>query len=366
MRIDVIDTRAAFDELRTGWNALLAEDAATPLGMDGTATFEWAGALLDAFLEEGQWLVVVASDSRGIAGVLPVYWTRFDRPDMDPTTLAVLTELCGGRNGFLVRDGSADILRAMMRHLQEHVRGWRKLIARVVVDGRSHAMLGVLYPGYKGRLTFEREEVSPYLVLPDDLDAYLRTLSPNFRKEVQRRERRLHDLGDVRLRICDAPADAADLWQAILDVEKSSWKEDAGSSITAKQKQEAFYRTLIPRVADRGQLLSAILALDGAPVAYSLAVRFADTVIGLKASYSAIHGNVSPATTLRKLQLAELQRRGVKVFDFMGACEPHKMRWTQSTYAVHTYCLFNEGFAAAAAHASRVLKTFLMPKLKTG
>lgn len=353
MRTELITRREDFDRLRPSWNALLAQDAACPTGMDATGGFEWAAALIDAFLKDGQWLVAVTTDEQGVAGILPLFWSRHRWPDAGDGALAALTELNGGRNGFLLRDGSEEALSAIMTCLRTELPVWDRFNLRLTAGSRSEACFeslcakeGLRY--VKGGAE-EKAAVSPYLMLPDDLDEYLRVFNPKFRQEALRRDRRIRERGQMQMRIFAEPEETAELWSAIEQIEKLSWKEEAGSSLTASDWQERFHKCLLPHAAAAGQLSCAVLTLDDAPVAYSLALCFQGVACGLKTSYVQDLHSFAPATVLARLFMIELRARGNLAFDFMGACEAHKLRWTDSTYSRYTCGVFNQGIGGAVA-----------------
>ena len=58
----------------------------------------------------------------------------------------------------------------------------------------------------------------------------------------------------------------------------------------------------------------------------------------------------APATVLQWMYLREIHRRGFRVFDFTGLCEPHKTRWTRDTYTLLTHRLFRESIGGRFAH----------------
>jgi hypothetical protein len=349
----LITRREDFDRLSPSWNALLAQDAVCPTGLDATGGFEWAAALIDAFLKDSQWLVAVAADEQGVAGILPLFWSRHRWPEAGDGVLAALTELNGGRNGFLLREGSEQALSAIMACLRTDLPGWDRLNLRLTSGSRSEALFeslcakeGMRY--VKGG-SEENAAVSPYLMLPDDLDEYLRGFNPKFRQEALRRDRRIREQGRVQMRVFTRPEEAAELWAAIEQIERLSWKEEAGSSLTASDWQERFHKCLLPHAAKSGRLACAVLTLDDAPVAYSLALCFEGVACGLKTSYVQGLHSFAPATVLARLFMIELRARGILAFDFMGACEAHKLRWTDSTYSRCTYGLFNQGIGGTVA-----------------
>lgn len=355
MRAELITQRADFDNLADSWNSLLAQDAQCPTGMDATGSHEWASAVIDTFLQDGQWIVVVAVDESGIAGILPLYWTRHRWPKAGRGMLDALTEVNGGRNGFLLRPGSEETaLSTMVTCLRSRIK-WDRLNLRLVSGSRSASWLGDLCA--RENMLFvkggadAKAATSPYLALPDDLEGYLRSLNASFRWQLQRRERRLRDAGAIQLEIVETPEQVSRYLAAVDEIERQSWKEDAGSSITARDWEHRFYQALLPRVAASGLLLSTLLRLDRRPIAYQMVTAFGETASLLKTSYVQDLRAYSPGIVLQWMQLREIHARGFRSFDFMGACEPYKLRWTESVYSRHTYCLFNRSLAGRIAEA---------------
>jgi hypothetical protein len=351
LKIETLSERSGIQALAGEWNALVQADAAAPHGLDATSTFEWHAALLDAFLPGGdRWQVLVASDARGLAGILPLYWCRAGQRLPRTREIALLTELSGGRNGFLVREGDPAILRELLMHLCGAIQGWDSLRFHVTQGSRSERMLHAALRGTGCHCPVVGKEVSPILHMPEDLGAYLRTLKPGFRAELQRREKRLRAVGELKVEMVDTPGQVASYLAAVDEIERQSWKEGAGSSITARPWEHGFYKALLPRAAANGQLLSGLLSIDGRPVAYRMSVSFAGTAVALKSSYVQDMRAFAPATVLQWLYLREMHRRGIRVFDFTGLCEAHKTRWTDDTYTLLTHRLYRKSFWGRLAH----------------
>jgi hypothetical protein len=53
---------------------------------------------------------------------------------------------------------------------------------------------------------------------------------------------------------------------------------------------------------------------------------------------------------LKRFAFERLISRGVSLYDFMGRCEPYKMRWTDRTYRSLTVALFNGSIAGSLGY----------------
>jgi CelD/BcsL family acetyltransferase involved in cellulose biosynthesis len=134
------------------------------------------------------------------------------------------------------------------------------------------------------------------------------------------------------------------LMQNIYEVESCSWKDEIGTSITAQTEQRRFYEALVEVASDSGLLSAHVLRLNDKPVAYILGLTSADgTFLDLKESFARPYADYSPGHVLKRFAIATLIASGTRIYDFMGACEPYKMRWTDKTYRRVTLSIYNQG-----------------------
>jgi CelD/BcsL family acetyltransferase involved in cellulose biosynthesis len=183
-----------------------------------------------------------------------------------------------------------------------------------------------------GCLQGEREGPSAYVLdLPRSFDEYLAGRSAKFRNHLKRVTRKLQAAGD--LRVCRlAPGDSFDAaYDALLQVERASWKHGHGTAITAVTRQAGFYRDLarVARAAGRAHL--QWLTIDGRPVAYNLGYLTPGGYHYLKTSYDQQWRPLGPSTFLRTRLIEELIAAGVARFDFPGDPYEWESQWTRTT-----------------------------------
>ena len=65
------------------------------------------------------------------------------------------------------------------------------------------------------------------------------------------------------------------------------------------------------------------------------------TIKDLKESFDSSFANHSPGHVLKKHAISTLIDESIECYDFMGQCEPYKMRWTDQTYERLSCALFN-------------------------
>jgi CelD/BcsL family acetyltransferase involved in cellulose biosynthesis len=168
---------------------------------------------------------------------------------------------------------------------------------------------------------------------------------------IRKGERALSEKGRLEYEELSDPASVDKLMHSIHTIERRSWKEQSGTSITAQGKQQAFFEAFAALAAESGMLCGHVLRVDGKPIAYIFGVLDGDSVfLDLKESFDAAYAEYSPGHVLKRFAFQTLIARGVRIYDFMGRCEPYKMRWTDKTYHRLTVVLFNTTFRGSLAH----------------
>lgn len=349
------------------WRRAVSADAALPGGADMTSTPEWHRALARAFLPDAgsQAKVLVAfDDTDEPAALLPLYRKRPGGRMPFGSTLALLTELYGGRTTVLAADGGPGAVPLLAR-LDAEYPGWSCLEATLVDGNAAAARFLDAARHCAAAIHSEPLPSSPYIELPATYDEYFKTLKANFRTEVRRGERRLRETGQLTRRLYTAPDQVDALWDAVCRIERASWKEAAGTSITRNPFQERFYREYLPLGAGAGELLAAVLFLDGRPIAHKLCLCRDATAAILKMSYVEDLKRFYPSTVLLAGYLQDIIERGVRQLDFMGTCDDFKMRWTDRTYGRTKHLIFRDSVAGRLAHA-RLRLARLVDAMRSG
>jgi CelD/BcsL family acetyltransferase involved in cellulose biosynthesis len=330
---------------RDDWARLIQLEGEGVSGFDVSATFEWAEALWQGFLESAPQIVLVAFDSSGVRGMLPCSITIETIARIPHRKLALITSIYDLRTGFLV-GGDAGVLNRLLAFLFDELDGWDAFGFKVVEQSPSDLALRavVLHRGLK--LHHERRWESPYIRLPQDPDKVFDGFNRNMRSNLRRRDKQLGALGKLEMRVYDTEAAVPVFLDLMLSVEARSWKQDAGTALTASQKQQKLYGLVTPALALNQRFLGAALLLDDRPLAYIYGYPYAGVFVGEKSSYDEQFKPYGPGSLLRARLLEELVKRGIGIYDLAGDADPNKAHWTDLSYSRSSYLLFNRTLRA--------------------
>lgn len=335
------------------WDELAKEDAARLDGLDGTMSFAWFEALREAFPPLQPPALVVGHAEGRIQGLLPVIPLR---QTLFGSQLGLPTELYGGRCAPLLAQPRPALLAALLGELARARSGWATLQITVVTDSPAAATLRESCRALGWHWTEQPLAPTVHFPLPSDDNPLRKSMSTNAWQNLRKAQNRAAKLGGrLSIREFDRPEQAEALLDAVLTIERDTWKHAAGSAITNNPQQQAFYRALFPRALREGMLLGLVLYLDEQPIAHHFGLLRQQVFSCLKHSHAQSQDALSPSNLLMAEMLERLRLRGALTFDCMGVVEPHKLRWSQSNASYQRSCftLYNRTWGGQALRALR-------------
>lgn len=159
----------------------------------------------------------------------------------------------------------------------------------------------------------------PYFPLPGFEDQ----LDSKFRTNVRRCTRKAGDLSFER-HTAPSPAEFADA----LAIEAMAWKGGAGTSIGSDARLRHFYRALLDLFGPRGTMSLNFVTVAGQRIACLFTMEDGHTLYAAKIGFDPAYAAISPGHLMVAQTAADAERRGLKVFDFLGAASEWNLKWT--------------------------------------
>ena len=138
----------------------------------------------------------------------------------------------------------------------------------------------------------------------------------------------MEERGDLAVSVSDGSEGLDGLLEEGLRIEAAGWKGERGSAILSTPATADFYRAVARWAAERGWLRLCFLRLDGAAVAFDLALETGGVHYLLKTGYDPALARLSPGNLLRREMLARAFDEGLDSYEFLGTNEPWKLDWT--------------------------------------
>jgi CelD/BcsL family acetyltransferase involved in cellulose biosynthesis len=322
----VVEGFGGLPALREPWEDLFRAREHEP-----SASFEWTEAMVRNHVRPGDRCFLVTLFARqAVVGIVPLVLRTFPLMGMPIRILAPLSEEYNTHSDLLLRDTSEAMMRALMAAIAPLAPRWDLFrLARLVDEAPlERALKGAAVR--RGLWFQERPGLPAYVLdLPVSFEAYLGSRSAKFRNYLKRIERKVETAG-AGVDVVSESADLSAGFEALLAVERSSWKQAHGSSIVAVERQTAFYRDLCEGALAAGRLHLQWLTLGGVPVAYNLGYVRQGCYHYLKTSYDHAYRQSSPSTYLRARLIESLIGQGVTRLDFPGEPYEWERQWTDA------------------------------------
>lgn len=346
-------------ELRESWNGMVVRHSGRIEQCDVTATFEWTELVWKTFAPAEPPIFLILEENSAIVGIMPLYRSHQRMHGIACSSIAPISELYSGRVGLILSEYRPEYLKALVEFLYGQLSGWQVLRFSLVKGSPSESLWFALAreKGLRFRKLSSRR--SPYMVLNQAWPEYFATLPKKFRWNLRQHESKLRAAGKVAYREFEHGDDLSMFLNAIWEIEQGSWKETAGTSITANDYQKRLYEDLIRVAAERNWFYGHLLELNGEPIAYVYGLLFNDVFCDLKESFKISYSKLSPGHVLKTFVLQRLLDRKVRIYDYMGVCEPYKMRWTDRTYIRSTYAIYNNSLRGRGVHLCGMLVRWL-------
>lgn len=328
--LEWIDDEERWRELRDVWEGLVAASE-TPSIFN---TWDFLEASWEVFAKpSGNRLAILVLREHGAPlGFLPLRLIIGRRLGLPTYRLKRLASWETDRVPFAFPKGrEAECAEAVLRFLDDWRDRWDSLELREVApDGGFLAALGGWVQGRSDLVLHEVEaSPSPYVALEGSWEAYLSSLGATTRKGLRRRLKHLGELGPFAVKSFCEPAQIGIGLERYLEVEARSWKPEAGQGIGKNERNQAFYRRLLPRLAAQGRARVALLEQSDRFLAGLVELRLGGTAYASQTAFDRECAHHSPGFVLQALRLECSVQEGVKEYELFAKFLADKLRFTK-------------------------------------
>jgi CelD/BcsL family acetyltransferase involved in cellulose biosynthesis len=302
-----IEVHEALGGAQREWDSLAKATNAAPFLRPG-----WIEAWWRAF-GAGRLLVLTATEGGEVVGVLPLVRRRNHLGS--PTNWH--TPIFGGV--YAHAEAAGEIAQGIAGLAAPHVR------MRFLEEGdplagelRANAQLSHL-PVLQRTI-----QSSPYVPIEGTWAEFRARLPQSRRKSIARRERRLAELGEIRLVVEDGSNRLDELLDEGFALEAAGWKGQRRTAILSQRRTRAFYHDVCRWAAGAGYLRLAFLRLDDRAIAFNLCLEDSRAHYALKPGHSPEMARYGPGALLIYWLIERSFSLGLASHELLGASDDFK------------------------------------------
>ena len=356
----ILTTAEEVSALRPAWAALLAEN---PAANRPFFSWEWFEASVHAFAGEASRYVIVLEEHGQTIGILPLLRRKTRQYGMALYELTFCPNFNTPRNDLLVsaspHEGAAS--RAVWDALLADQGAWHVLrLDNLPCDSPLSNLLVETEAAGTGLVIRSAGLRSPCVGIGDFEsfdDYFMATVKKHHRTNLRRHLKRLDETGQGWTVDCfDTPDNIARGLEEVFQVRRTSWKGAPAEDFVR------FFQEISPSLADRREILIAVLRIGGRPVAAQYFVcKEGEYYLILNDHDHQCRDTLAPGTNLLTLVLQQAFERHWKVLDFSGDDYEYKTRLATSMRSHYCFQVFNSGLMSRTAYFG---KTRVLPLVR--
>lgn len=286
-----------FEELQfhvDAWNRL-AYTAPQQLPM---STYAWVSSYFETYLQANEsWACLFAYDGSELVGVMPLVIKSYNLLGLKLALLGTRRSAQTCSIDILAKPGEEQIIIPAM--INAAIAYFPYQIG-FIFDRlpENSPTINVLENLSDFTLTKEFDSVGAFLPIAANFAEYRASLSSNFRSNLNKAAKKLHQLTDVKISFLHGKAATETYLNQMIEVEAKSWKKDAGTAISNSPTDITFFQRLTQKLAAAGFLEWQILEAEGQVIAMNLAVRLQRLILIWKLGYDPAYSKCSPGSML--------------------------------------------------------------------
>jgi CelD/BcsL family acetyltransferase involved in cellulose biosynthesis len=315
-RIEWIEEPARFEELRPGWEQL-AEADRLPFSRHG-----WFAAWWRAFGRGRRLQVCALWEGAELAGVFPLL--------ADDGRLEALTNVHTPAFRPLVR--AEDALPELVQAAVDRAPGIFD-VSQLPSHDRSADLIAEACRDAGRPTLVENGRVSPVVETTGELSDYLQAMDRKWRKDVERRRRKLEAEHEATVSPVAVPVDVEVDLAAGFAVEASGWKGQRGTAVAQSRSVKTFYRAVADEFAKDGRLRLSTISAGGRLVAFDYCLLDHGRLWILKGGYDETFRPYAPGLVLTLAQIERAFELGLEAVELCGDVAPWKLRFANGSRA---------------------------------
>lgn len=291
MQVDTISDVAAFDALKSQWDALLSASRQD----NPFLRFKWQRAWWDVFGGEAtddpaELRILTCREGEDLLGVLPTYVARTGRlvPARAVRLLADADVGSTGLGPFAHPDAEDVVMDRLVQRMFARSAEWDVLDLRYVDPEQSFYRLVTAdrSTGTADARITDRCDSCPRTALPGDWDEYLGGLSKHMRHEVRRSMRRVRERG-LEPELIESPGSLPSAIDDYHRLHEERMREKSGGAYEVSEASRRFTRRAMTDLLDEGALRLWFLTRDGKRLAALYQLRHGDTLFAVQSGFAA-------------------------------------------------------------------------------
>jgi len=340
VKIVVVSTLSSFRCLHQEWNELLdASEERDNVFLRHEILDVW----FSSFGASKLMYVITCYDNGQIQGAAPLMIVSDRYKYLAYRRLGYIEDANMPSLNIICRNGrELEVIQSVVRHLVCEIPAlWdAAVLNKMPISSNTLSSLTTCLAACRIRHFIRKSMNSPFIKTVGSYDAFLKTTTPKFRKQLRSKLNRLDREGKVDIATYHKVGDQERHLLEVFSVSARSWKHSVNTSMTGTLEREQFYRALSHVAEKNGWLRLWILRLKDQPIAMEYHLEYAGITHAMRGDYDRAFEHLAPGSVLEAQIIKHCFLTSTKEYDFCGLPYEYKTRWTNMLHERVCICFY--------------------------
>jgi hypothetical protein len=173
----------------------------------------------------------------------------------------------------------------------------------------------------------------------ESCESFISTLPVKLRKDLKRRRNRLEEKGTVDFTVLTSFKEIKKSFPVFIQWHAMKWPK--------AYKAPGLYEAVLRDSLNAGILHYSVLSLDTIPISIRVGFFNTDTFFSYIPVYDPKYSQYSPGKVHLMHCICWAIEKKLSIFDHLRGEEQYKSEWTENSYPLYTYSLWNPGFTSS-------------------
>jgi CelD/BcsL family acetyltransferase involved in cellulose biosynthesis len=350
LKVKIIQDEFSFKNLRLAWSNLLKQSSRPDIFL----TWEWMFAWWRHYGRKNILRLITVWRGSELVGIAPLMITTRRKYGMTFRFICNFNSPHVDIGGFLFQPNDFSVLESIYSEITLLKSEWDLVELNGIPAECQEAAL--LKQSFQGGGYLIMEDVGQHFVisLTGTWDEYLKSLSHNRRKDINRSLRRIKEAGQIEYKCYLGQEIKWDHFQTMFKINEFGHFP----ALYRNPQERDFQEELFHLTINKDWMDIEFLYLDSVPIAYRYGFVFKNRFEAWRKGIDSRFDEYGPGKILLTLTLEEKFRRHINEFDFLLGDEPHKEHWRPKSSK------FIRFRAVSPHHLHAALTYVWLPRLK--
>lgn len=290
-------------------------------------TWEWLSRWWRHYGGGRRFLLVTVVDGEKIIAAAPLMSSRYKLLGLGIRKIEFIGTPASDYHSFLLTKKEIECGKMMIRYADRAAMRWDCFeLSEIPEDSQTAGVLRTL-SGSSSRFEERTLSLCPYVSLPTNFEDCLQRLSPSFRKNLLRYERKLEREFKVGFEVHNDIETISSAMKILFDLHGKRWQSKKQAGAFGEKKFRDFHLDVGRAFAERGWLALNFLTLDGEPVAAGYDFKYGQKLFYYLSGFDPEFSKYNIGHLRHMYLMRYCIENGLGEYDFLRGDEPYKLRW---------------------------------------